>query len=250
MSEDLRRDSGGQAVRQRGEFQLQLLGDFSLRRGQERIRLPMGPQRLLAFLAIKGPAPRPIIMGTLWPEVSEPHARGSLRTTMWRLHHNMPCLVLPAGDALGLHPNVLVDIQAATESARVIMKDASHLTADLALLHAQGELLPGWYDDWVIFERERLRQLRLHVLDSLAERLASRRQFMRALEAAMTSAGIEPLRESAHRAIIAIHLAEQNLVEALRDYELFRNLLRAELGVEPSRQLTAMLPLTTMKTDR
>jgi DNA-binding SARP family transcriptional activator len=204
----------------------------------------MGPQRLLAFLAIKGPAPRPAIMGTLWPEVSEPHARGSLRTAMWRLHHNVPCLVLPAGDALGLHPNVLVDIRAATESARVIMKDASHLAADLALLHAQGELLPGWYDDWVIFERERLRQLRLHALDALAGRLVELGRYADALEAAMESARIEPLRESANRMIIAVHLAEGNTAEAQRHYEFFRKLLHAELGLGPSPQLTAMLPAT------
>jgi DNA-binding SARP family transcriptional activator len=241
MSEDLRQDPGGRAAGQRGEFRLHLLGEFSLRHGQERIRLPMGPQRLLAFLAIKGPAPRPVIMGTLWPEVSEPHARGSLRTMMWRLHRRVPCLVQPAGDALGLHPNVLVDIREATESARAIMKDASRVAADLVPLRAWGELLPGWYDDWVIFERERLRQLRLHAFDALAGRLIEQRRYADALEAAMESARIEPLRESASRMIIAVHLAEGNPGEALRHYQFFRDLLRAELGLEPSARLTGML---------
>jgi DNA-binding SARP family transcriptional activator len=249
MSEDLRQDPGGRAVGQRGEFQLQLLGDFSLRRGHERIRLPMGPQRLLAFLAIKGPAPRPVIMGTLWPEVSEPHARGSLRTAMWRLHRGVPCLVQPAGDALGLHPDVLVDMRAVTESARVILKDADHVAADLALLRTRGELLPGWYDDWVIFERERLRQLRLHALDALAGRLVEQGRYADALETAMESARIEPLRESASRMIIAVHLAEGNPAEALHHYRFFRDLLRAELGVEPSAQLTAMLPTAARQTE-
>jgi DNA-binding SARP family transcriptional activator len=202
----------------------------------------MGPQRILAFLAIKGPAPRSVIMGTLWPEVSEPHARGSLRTAMWRLHRGVPCLLQPAGGVLGLHPDVLVDIRAVTESARVVMKDASHMTADLALLCAQEELLPGWYDDWVISERERLRQLGLHALDALAGRLVDQGRFADALEAAMESARVEPLRESASRMIIAVHLAEGNPAEALHHYQFFRDLLRAELGVEPSAQLTAMLP--------
>jgi DNA-binding SARP family transcriptional activator len=211
----------------------------------------MTAQRLLAFLALHDAAPRALITGTLWPDASEQRAQGNLRTTIWRMQRGAPMVIDAEGDMLRLRSQVSVDYRAFMDAAGHVLHDeALPDDCDQAIVLRAGDLLPGWYDDWVIFERERLRQLRLHVLDSLAERLASRRQFMRALEAAMTSAGIEPLRESAHRAIIAIHLAEQNLVEALRDYELFRNLLRAELGVEPSRQLTAMLPLTTMKTDR
>ena len=202
----------------------------------------MGPQRLLAYLAINGPAPRSVVMGTLWPEVREPRARGSLRTAMWRLHRDLPCLLRAAGDVLGLHSGVQVDIRTVTESAEVILRDASQVSADRAILSARGELLPGWYDDWVIFERERLRQFRLHALDVLAERLTAQGRYADALEAAMESVRIEPLRESANRVIIAIHLAEANAAEALRHYRLFRDLLRTELDLEPSARLTAMLP--------
>ena len=207
----------------------------------------MGPQRLLAFLAINGPAPRSLIMGTLWPEASEPHARGSLRTAMWRLHRSVPCLLRPAGDALGLYPGVLVDIRTVTESAQVILQDPSYVSTDRAVLCIRGELLPGWYDDWVIFERERLRQLRLHALDALAEQFTAKGRYADALEAAMEGARIEPLRESANRMIIAIHLAEANVAEALRHYQLFRDLLRTELGLEPSARLTSMLPATALQ---
>jgi DNA-binding SARP family transcriptional activator len=210
------------------------------------IALSMGPQRLLAFLAINGPAPRSLIMGTLWPEVSEPHARGSLRTAMWRLHRSVPCLLQPAGDVLGLHPGMLVDIRAVRESAQVILHGASHVSIDRAVLCTRGELLPGWYDDWVIFERERIRQLLLHALDALAERLAAEGRYADALEAAMEGARMEPLRESTNRMIVAIHLAEDNAAEALRHYQFFRDLLRTELGLEPSARLTSMLPAAAL----
>lgn len=252
MSGDLCRDPAARAVSPGGGFQLRLLGDFSLRRGQTHIALSMGPQRLLAFLAINGPAPRPLITGTLWPEVSEPHAGGSLRTAMWRLRRSVPGLLQPAGDLLGLHPGLQVDIQIATESAQVILQDTSYVSFDRAVLCTRGELLPGWYDDWVIFARERLRQLRLHALDALAERLTAQRRYADALEAALEGAQIEPLRESTNRAIIAIHLAEANAAEALRHYQFFRDLLRTELGLEPSARLTAMLPAAALQalTDR
>jgi DNA-binding SARP family transcriptional activator len=242
MSGYLRQHPGTRTAGRRGGIQLRLLGDFSLSHGQRHIALSLGPQRLLAFLAIHGAAPRAVIMGTLWPEVSEPHARGSLRTAMWRLHRGAPCLLRPVGDIIGLHPGMLVDFRTVTESAQVILHDARQVSPNRAILCARGELLPGWYDDWVIFERERLRQLRLHALDALAERFTVQGRYADALEAAMESARVEPLRESANRMIIAIHLAEANAVEALRHYRFYRDLLRTELGLEPSARLAAMLP--------
>jgi DNA-binding SARP family transcriptional activator len=107
---------------------------------------------------------------------------------------------------------------------------------------ARAELLPGWYDDWVIFERERLRQLRLHALDALAGRLTAQARYAEALEAAIECARMEPLRETSNRLIIAIHLAEDNVAEAVRHYEFFRDLLRVELGIEPSARLAGLLP--------
>jgi DNA-binding SARP family transcriptional activator len=181
-------------------------------------------------------------MGTLWPNVGEQHARGCLRTTIWRLNRDEPRLVGPAGDALVLRPEITVDTRAFTNSARAILQGSPSAGAGGGVLGALGDLLPGWYDDWVIFERERLRQLRLHALDTLASRLAAEGRYADALEAAIEATRLEPLRESAHRVIIAIHLAEGNGAEALRHYELFRDLLGTELGIKPSRQLTNMLP--------
>jgi DNA-binding SARP family transcriptional activator len=105
-----------------------------------------------------------------------------------------------------------------------------------------GDLLPGWYDDWVLFERERLRQLRLHALETLALALAAEGRFAAAVEAGLAAIRTEPLRESAHRVVVRVHLAEGNLTEALRQYELCRRLFRAELGLEPSALLTDLVP--------
>ena len=241
MSEDLRLNAADQQAEQYTEFHLQLLGSFLLRRADTRIALPTGPQRLLAFLAIQGPVPSLVTMGTLWPHVGEQHARGSLRTAMWRLHRDAPRLVERTDDMLALRGEVRVDIHAATDSAQLILQDRGQVSASRAFLYARGDLLPGWYDDWVIFERERFRQLRLHALDALARQFNAQGRYIDALEAAIESVRIEPLRESANRMIIAIHLTEGNVVEAVRHYRFFRDLLRAELGIEPSPQLTELM---------
>jgi DNA-binding SARP family transcriptional activator len=109
---------------------------------------------------------------------------------------------------------------------------------DAALL---GELLPGWYDDWVLLERERLRQLRMQALEAVAARLAFLGRHCEALEAAYAAVRAEPLRESAHRTVVRVHLAQGNLAEALRAYDFFRTMVEDELGVPPTEQMTRLV---------
>jgi DNA-binding SARP family transcriptional activator len=96
------------------------------------------------------------------------------------------------------------------------------------------ELLAGWYEDWAVVERERVRQMCLHALESIALQLLSVRRFAHALEAALAAVALEPFRESAHRVVIQVHLSEGNHGEALRHYGYFSNLIEAELGLKPS----------------
>lgn len=96
-------------------------------------------------------------------------------------------------------------------------------------------LLPGWYDDWVVLERERLRQLQLHALDRLAAALLAAEEPGRALDAALVAVQADPLRESAHRIVVRIHLREGNAPEALRAYERFAQLLSRRWAWHPPR---------------
>lgn len=224
---------------------LRLLGGFCLWLAGIPVTLPVNGQRLLAYLGIQGRAPRPVVAGTLWPDASEHKANGSLRTTMWRLNRNGAGLVETTGENLTLRPDVIVDIAVLAQATRQVLRDVASSGGicnanDMVIMSA--ELLPGWYDDWVIFERERLRQLRLHTLEIVGQRLAEQRYFAAALDTALEAVRIEPLRESAHRVVIGIHLAEGNMVEAVRHYRFVCDLLDTELGVEPSDQLARMLP--------
>ena len=70
-----------------------------------------------------------------------------------------------------------------------------------------------------------------------ANRLTGAGRFAEAFELGLAALAGEPLRESAHRALVRVHLAEGNVGEAVRQYELCRSLLREKLGVEPSEQM-------------
>jgi DNA-binding SARP family transcriptional activator len=137
---------------------------------------------------------------------------------------------------------VVVDVREAEARAhRLIDRPQACPDVDLSGSGLGGELLPDWYDDWLRVERERLRQLRLHALEALAERLIGLGRHAEAIEVALEAVMCEPLRESAHRMLIAAHLAEGNRYEALRQYRRYCRAMREDLGLGPSEQLTALV---------
>jgi DNA-binding SARP family transcriptional activator len=204
--------------------------------------LPFGVQRLIAHVSLSGRPGRGATAGQLWPDVSEASAGSNLRSALWRLQKAAPGLLDVSGGGLRLADDVSVDARELCDWARRVLDPRSDVvefdTPEVAL---RGDLLPGWYDDWVLLERERLRQLRVHALEALADRLAAAGRFGDAVEAAMAAVRGEPLRESAHRAVVRVHLAEGNVAEAVREYDTFRHLLEEELGVVPSPQMEALV---------
>lgn len=103
------------------------------------------------------------------------------------------------------------------------------------------DLLPDWYDDWVLLEAEDWRQLRLHALEALAGRLIALGCWGEAANAAGAAVRAEPLRESARAALIQAHLAVSNQSEAVREFTRYRTLLDAELGLAPTPRLHELL---------
>jgi DNA-binding SARP family transcriptional activator len=204
--------------------------------------LPRGVQRLVAHLSLCRRPARTAIAGELWPEVPEDNAHRSLRSALWRLQKVAPGLVEVSGGTLSLARTVRVDVRELTGWAQQMLDPRSDAGAcavpDVGL---RGELLPGRYDEWVLVERERLRQLRMHALEALAEKLAQAGRYGEAVQAAYAAVVAEPLRESAHRAVVRVHLVEGNLAEALRAYDAFRTLLAEELGVAPSAQMDRLV---------
>ncbi len=226
-------------------FRVTLLDGFALRAGCHRPAtedLPHGVQRLLALLSLSGRPARSAVAGQLWPDVPEEQAHASLRSVLWRLRRTVPGVVEASGGALSLAAGVVVDARELVSWAQRV-HDPRVGTQRTTLPDAalRGDLLPGWYDEWVLLERERLRQARLHALEAVAGRLAAEGRHGEALDAAHLAVRAEPLRESAHRTLVEVHLAEGNVAEAIRAYEVFRAVLRDELGVCPTERMTRLV---------
>lgn len=228
-------------------FHLGLIGGFSLRRGGELIHLPISAQRLVAFLALnKRAAMRSHVAGTFWPDVSEDRALANLRSVIWRLGGPGHEILASDGGQLALRRDVIVDMHNLSQTAFDILeaRDAAPLEFE-SLAHA-GELLPDWSDEWVLADRERYHQLRVHALERLCEQMAATRRFGLAVEACLAALAAEPLRESAQRQLIEVYLSEGNRAEALRQYASYQRVIREEVGVEPSREITDLVRQLTV----
>jgi DNA-binding SARP family transcriptional activator len=222
---------------------LSLLGGFELRCEGERIELPLATQRVVAFLALhERPVVRSYVWATLWLNKTEDRAAADLRAALWRASRSGIVIVDANRTHLRLARGVEVDVRVAASSARRIVAEGVELQScqsDTELF--SGELLPGWYDDWVIFERERLRHLFINALEGLSLSLSHRGHHALAVDAAIVAVAAEPLRESAHSALIEAHLAAGNRGEAVRGYERLIRLLDSQLGVPPSLAVRARL---------
>jgi DNA-binding SARP family transcriptional activator len=223
-----------------GGFQFWVMGRDALP------ALPGESQRLLAFLALRErTVTRTSAAGILWPEASEDHAHASLRSAISRLTLIAHEAIVASYQDLRLADNVAVDIRGSRALAHRLLNSVEPGQdgdlSDRAITALSAELLPDWYDDWVVVEAEDWRQLRLHALDALTERLIGSGRYADATSAALAAVKAEPLRETAHAALIRAHLAEGNRAEALAAFKRYRGSLRVELGLEPRPEVQALI---------
>jgi DNA-binding SARP family transcriptional activator len=221
-------------------LQVSVLGSFGFSAADgSRPLLSGGSQRLLAFLALRTEAvTRGTTAGSLWPEASGDRASSSLRSALSRLGSTTRDAVAVTDVDLKLAGGVTVDIRSSQGLARSLLEPEVAPIAGMlgagAISVLSRDLLPDWYDDWVVPEAEEWRQLRLHALEALSDLLTIEGRFAHAMGAALAALRVEPLRESANAAVIRVHLAEGNRADALREFRRYRALLQRELGVEPT----------------
>lgn len=221
--------------------ELHLLGGFELTVNGEPIDMTPSAQRLLAFVALtpRG-ADRSFTAFQLWPEHDERRAKANLRSTLWRLGKVPAELVIATKTQLRLAPTVWVDARHGVAELSACHFD-SIVGAVLPLQSLDTDLLPDWYDEWLMIERERLRQFRLGLLEQAAEHAIDQRRFATAVQLALAAVAVEPLRESGHRLVIRAHLANGNRFEAERQYRCYRTLMQSQMGCDPSPELIELV---------
>lgn len=220
--------------------ELRLLNGFELLVDGEPAEFPPAAARLVAFLGLRMHAvPRTHVAGVLWGHLPEGRAAACLRSAIWRANTVHRQTVVSCGrNGIALHPAVQVDVGVVAATAHGQLSRAAE-PVDPGLLSA--ELLPGWYDDWVLAERERLRLLFLEALEGMAQALLDADDVHLAIEAAVTVVAADPLREAAYAVLVEGYARAGNRGEAKRQYERCCSVLRSELNLGPGDRLRAAL---------
>jgi DNA-binding SARP family transcriptional activator len=227
----------GNAIGRSRRVHLHVLGAFALLVDGSRVHLGRREERLVAFLAVHGTSHRPFVAGTLWPNSDESRALSNLRAAVLKVRRAAPDVLDVTGSTLTLLPSVLVDLVDLVESAERVVRHGSFDAERAEYLLGTRELLPGWYDDWVMFERERLHHRRIRALEALAVHELDAGHPALALAAARDAVVLEPLRESARRLLIRAHMAVGNRALAATVFAEYRRDLARDLGIEPSPEI-------------
>jgi DNA-binding SARP family transcriptional activator len=215
--------------------ELRLLDGFDLRVDGTSAHTIPSVRRLLAFLAVRDhTTTRAVVATELWPDASRTRAAACLRSTLWRVVQPVDLVRLVRLDGG-------VDLAQARDLATRIVRRGEADVPDDQLHRLTTDVLPGWSDPWVVAERDWFRQLRLRALEALSERFRLDGDLFRAYETAVAAVQADPLRESAHRKLIELHLADGNPAEAVRQYTTYRARLRSELGLTPSPEIDKLL---------
>jgi DNA-binding SARP family transcriptional activator len=228
---------------------LRLLGDFSLIYNNRQVtslnttRL----QSLLAYLVLHRDVPqhRQHLAFLFWPDATEAQARNNLRQLLHQLRQALPAVehflsadkhMLHWHSVTPFHLDVAAFEQTLTLVDAVTQRNDQH-PLQAALKQAdnlyRGELLPGCYDEWILPERDRLRQRHLQVLEHLLRLFEGQGDHVTAIRYAQRLIGLDPLSEDLSRRLMRLFALNNDRASALHVYHTCVTTFQRELGVDP-----------------
>ncbi|KQW52463.1 hypothetical protein ASC77_24055 [Nocardioides sp. Root1257] len=219
-------------------FSLRLLGRWQLVVDGAEVELGHREERLAALLGLTGRSSRLHVAGTLWPESTDERALASLRRAVLQTQQRSPGLLQADRLTIGLGDDVEVDVddvRRAAAAAEAPLADGA--VADLPSRLAVPGLLPDWYDDWVLQQREALERLRVKGLERVARHGLDVHDLALTAAAADAASDIDPLLEWASELAIRAHLECGDLGSARREFDRYRTAMRSELDAPPSRTI-------------
>jgi predicted ATPase/DNA-binding SARP family transcriptional activator len=235
-------------------LEISLLGQFDIQLNGQPVDLPSRPaQSLLAYLLLKSGTAhrREELAGLLWPDATETNARSYLRQALWRIRKALESddgSYIIADDlslAFDTSTNFRLDV-AVLEKA--VPADAAAADLVQCVSVYRGELLPGFYDEWAALERERLRAVFENKMNRLLDRLVAERRWPGVVEWGERWIALGHVPEPAYRALMMAHHGLGDRASMAAVYQRCEEVLRRELGVEPS-ELTRALYARLTKGD-
>ncbi len=235
-----------------GRFRVTFDGDAS------EVRLTRTAQILLAYLLLQHSfSPRDVLASLCWGDQTDEQARNCLNTALWRLRRALggDCasgegyvITTPSGEVgFNWAHDHWLDVELFEQAARQLLEgDFRSLPAarvselEQALGLYTGELLEGFYDDWALRERERVRAMYLDSLARLMVYHRARSAYAEGIAAGQRILALDPLREEVHRELMQLYLVAGQRASAVRQYHTCRAVLAAELNIPPMAETEAL----------
>jgi DNA-binding SARP family transcriptional activator len=262
--------TGGTRLQTRA-LEIRLFGQVSVRQGGQPLSdLSAKALELLCYLLLhreRGHS-RETLAGVLWPEASDSLSKKYLRQTLWQLHST---LVSRAGDGqangealltldpgwVRVNPNAgwwldVADFEQAYRLCRETsgwdLTDPQAHALEAAVALYRGDLIETWYQDWCIYERERLQLTYLAMLEQLMGHCEARRWYARGVGYGQCILRYDPARESTHRQLMRLYYRAGDRTTSLRQYDRCAVMVAKHFDVRPSRETVALYH--QIRTDR
>ena len=229
-------------------LEIRLLGQFDLRQEDVSIEISSRPAKtLLAYLLLTRGThhPRERLAGLLWPESTESNARKNLRQALWHLRKSI-------GESYLLVDTVSIAFSssAAYWLDTAILEDPAEQSLAEVVSYYEGELLPGYYEDWVLLERDRLSAVFERKIQRLLTELLQAQRWPDAHTWAERWIAQGQIPEAAYRGLMVTFAAIGELSKVEATYQRCVEALRMEIGVDPSSETQALYEdLMAGKTD-
>ncbi len=219
-------------------LEIHLLGQFNVQHDGEPIEIRSRPARiLLAYLVLTRGThhPRERLAGLLWPNSIESNARKNLRQALWQLRNaigDTHLLVDASSIALNSTYDLWLDIS--------LLEDTADQDLETAVSVYEGELLPGFYEDWILLERDRLDAAYARKMQRLLTQFLQEERWTEVLGWSERWIAKGHVPESAYRALMMAHAATGELPNVELVYQRCVEALRQEVNVEPSEETTQL----------
>lgn len=242
------------------KLKFQLFGKFSVERDSQILKgfANNKEQELLGYLLVHRDRshPRETLASILWGETSTEKSKKYLRQALW--HVQAVLEVRESTDShllavehdwvqLNLQSDVWIDVaifeQAFTSTqglrgSRLDAQSAALLKEAVELY--KGDLLDGWYQDWCLFERERLQNMYLCMLEKLMSYSEAHSDYEAGQRYGSAILRYDRAHERTYRQLMHLQHMAGDRTGALRQYKRCVAALDDELGVKPDRRTTAL----------
>jgi len=219
-----------------------LFGQFSVQLHGQTIQIASRPaQVLLAYLLLYTDAThrRDYLAGLLWPDSLESSARKNLRNTVWQLRKTLPDdYLLVDHETVAFNTALPYEVDVARFADPTAVSDPEALIT--AVSHYKGNLLPGYYEEWIQQERTQLDGLYARRLQTLLEQLSAAGRWREIPAWAERWLSHDPAAEPAYRALMLTDAILGNQAGVAAAYRRCEQTLRAELSLSPSSATTEL----------